>query len=114
MPASSTNPQAIVEDPESPISTVSEAQKVRERVAIGVQVVSEAVRLEGEDEMERPCGGTCLVGLGRRPVHGVFTVQRGGADEVFAASDVASAGGARRLCGRLPDCDLGARDGWLR
>ena len=63
MPASSTNPKAIVEDPESPISTFSEAQKVRERVAIGAQVVYEAVRLEGEDEMERPAVALAWSGL---------------------------------------------------
>ena len=45
---------AIVADPESPISTPSDARKVRERVAIGARVVYEAVRLEGEDELERP------------------------------------------------------------
>lgn len=46
--------KAIVADPESPISTLAEAQKVEERVAIGAKVVYEAVRLEGEDELERP------------------------------------------------------------
>jgi formate/nitrite transporter FocA (FNT family) len=46
--------KAIVNDPESPISTVAEAEKVQERVAIGAKVVYEAVRLEGEEELERP------------------------------------------------------------
>jgi formate-nitrite transporter family protein len=45
--------KAIVNDPESPISSVAEAQKVQERVAIGAKVVYEAVRLEGEEELER-------------------------------------------------------------
>lgn len=63
MLASSTNPKAIVEGPESPISTFSEAQKLRERVAIGAQVVYEAVRLEGEDEMKRPAVALAWSGL---------------------------------------------------
>ncbi len=46
--------KAIVNDPASPISTVAEAEKVQERVAIGAKVVYEAVRLEGEEELERP------------------------------------------------------------
>src|ERR1700730_4359848 len=53
MRASSTNAKSIVNDPESPISSIDEAQKVQERVAIGAKVVYEAVRLEGEEELER-------------------------------------------------------------
>src|SRR5579871_6040921 len=45
--------KAIVNDPASPISTVAEAEKVQERVAIGAKVVYEAIRLEGEEELER-------------------------------------------------------------
>ena len=53
--ASSTKEaKAIVNDPASPISSIAEAQKVQERVAIGAKVVYEAVRLEGEEELERP------------------------------------------------------------
>jgi formate/nitrite transporter FocA (FNT family) len=63
MPASSTKPTEIVKDPESPISTIAEAQKVRERVAIGAHVVYEAVRLEGEDELERPAVALAWSGL---------------------------------------------------
>jgi formate-nitrite transporter family protein len=58
MPSTSTSStkaaKAIVDDPESPISSVAEAEKVQERVAIGAKVVYEAVRLEGEEELERP------------------------------------------------------------
>ena len=46
--------KAIVNDPASPISSVAEAEKVQQRVAIGAKVVYEAVRLEGEEELERP------------------------------------------------------------
>jgi formate-nitrite transporter family protein len=53
----------IVDDPKSPISTVDEAQKVQERVAIGARVVYEAVRLEGEDELERPAAALAWSGL---------------------------------------------------
>ena len=54
MPASSKSSRSIVKDPESPIVSMVEAQKVQERVAIGAHVVYEAVRLEGEDELKRP------------------------------------------------------------
>ena len=54
MPASSKHPQEIANDPESPVSGLEEAKKVTERVAVGAHVVYEAVRLEGEDELERP------------------------------------------------------------
>src|SRR5580698_10410595 len=53
MPTTAEEAKAIVNDPESPISSVAEAQKVQERVAIGAKVVYEAVRLEGEEELER-------------------------------------------------------------
>ena len=53
MPTTAEEARAIVNDPESPISSVAEAQKVQERVAIGAKVVYEAVRLEGEEELER-------------------------------------------------------------
>jgi formate-nitrite transporter family protein len=39
---------------DSPISSIAEAHKVQDRVAIGASVVYEAVRLEGEDELKRP------------------------------------------------------------
>lgn len=58
MPPTSTSStkeaKAIVNDPASPISSIAEAEKVQERVAIGARVVYEAVRLEGEEELERP------------------------------------------------------------
>jgi formate/nitrite transporter FocA (FNT family) len=56
MPTTTTSTKeasAIVADPESPISSIAEAEKVQERVAIGAKVVYEAVRLEGEEELER-------------------------------------------------------------
>ena len=52
-PSPTQEVKAIVEDPNSPISSISEAQKVQERVAIGAKVVYEAIRLEGEEELER-------------------------------------------------------------
>ena len=52
--SSTKDAKAIVNDPASPISTIGEAEKVQERVAIGAKVVYEAVRLEGEEELERP------------------------------------------------------------
>jgi formate/nitrite transporter FocA (FNT family) len=54
MPISSKPAHEIVRDPESPVSSLEEARKVKERVALGAHVVYEAVRLEGEDELERP------------------------------------------------------------
>ena len=44
----------MVKDPESPISSMHEAHKVQERVAISAKIIYEAVRLEGEEELERP------------------------------------------------------------
>jgi len=44
----------LANDPESPVSGIEEAKKVQERVAPGAHIVYEAVRLEGEDELERP------------------------------------------------------------
>ncbi|HEX3819246.1 MAG TPA: formate/nitrite transporter family protein [Candidatus Sulfotelmatobacter sp.] len=63
MPASSKAAQEIVEDPESPVSNLEEAKKVKERVALGAHVVYEAVRLEGEDELERPAVALAWSGL---------------------------------------------------
>jgi formate/nitrite transporter FocA (FNT family) len=63
MRASSTKAKSIVNDPQSPISSIDEAQKVQERVAIGARVVYEAVRLEGEDELERPAAALAWSGL---------------------------------------------------
>jgi formate-nitrite transporter family protein len=63
MAKSSVTAKAIVADPESPISTLAEARKVEERVAIGAKVVYEAVRLEGEDELERPAVALAWSGL---------------------------------------------------
>lgn len=54
MPTAKNSAKALVNDPESPVSSIDEAQKVQERVAIGARVVYEVVRLEGEDELERP------------------------------------------------------------
>lgn len=54
VPSSSKPAHEIVNDPESPVSRIEEAEKVKERVAVGAHVVYEAVRLEGEDELERP------------------------------------------------------------
>jgi formate/nitrite transporter FocA (FNT family) len=62
MTTDSKKAKSIVADPDSPISTIDEAKKVQERVAIGAKVVYEAVRLEGEDELERP--GTALAWSG--------------------------------------------------
>ena len=63
MRAKSTDAKSIVNDPESPISSISEAHKVQERVALGARVVYEAVRLEGEDELERPAGALAWSGF---------------------------------------------------
>jgi formate/nitrite transporter FocA (FNT family) len=60
---SSTQAKSIVNDPESPISSIAEAEKVQERVAIGAKVVYEAVRLEGEQELERPAAALAWSGL---------------------------------------------------
>ena len=54
MTSSSKPARELVKDPESPISRLEEAEKVKERVEVGAHVVYEAVRLEGEDELERP------------------------------------------------------------
>jgi formate/nitrite transporter FocA (FNT family) len=54
MPTAQNSAKALVNDPESPVTSIDEAQKVQARVAIGARVVYEAVRLEGEDELERP------------------------------------------------------------
>ncbi len=54
MPTSSPAARDLVKDPESPVSKLEEAEKVKERVALGAHIVYEAVRLEGEDELERP------------------------------------------------------------
>ena len=63
MPSSPNSAQSIVKDPKSPVSTITEAQKVQERVAIGARIVYEAVRLEGEDELERPAVALAWSGL---------------------------------------------------
>jgi formate-nitrite transporter family protein len=63
MTTASTKAKSIVADPDSPISTIDEAKKVQERVAIGARVVYEAVRLEGEDELERPGAALAWSGL---------------------------------------------------
>lgn len=54
MPTARNSAKALVNDPESPVVSIDEPQKVQERVAIGARVVYEVVRLEGEDELERP------------------------------------------------------------
>jgi formate/nitrite transporter FocA (FNT family) len=63
MTISSKGAEEIVEDPESPVSSLEEARKVKERVAVGAHVVYEAVRLEGEDELERPAAALAWSGL---------------------------------------------------
>jgi formate-nitrite transporter family protein len=63
MTTDSKKAKSIVADPDSPISTIDEARKVQERVAIGARVVYEAVRLEGEDELERPGAALAWSGL---------------------------------------------------
>jgi formate/nitrite transporter FocA (FNT family) len=63
MPTSSKPARELVKDPESPVSRLEEAQKVTELVAIGAHVVYEAVRLEGEDELERPAVALAWSGL---------------------------------------------------
>ena len=63
MAISSKAAKDIVEDPESPVSSLEEARKVTERVAVGAHVVYEAVRLEGEDELERPAAALAWSGL---------------------------------------------------
>jgi formate-nitrite transporter family protein len=60
---SSSDAKSIVKDPKSPISNLAEAHKVEERVAIGAKIVYEAVRLEGEDELERPAQALAWSGL---------------------------------------------------
>lgn len=55
--------KSIVDDPESPVSSIVDAHKVQERVAIGAKVVYEAVRLEGEDELGRPAAALAWSGL---------------------------------------------------
>lgn len=55
--------KSIANDPKSPISSIAEAEKVKERVAIGAKVVYEAVRLEGEDELDRPAQALAWSGL---------------------------------------------------
>lgn len=52
--SSSKPAEEIAADPESPVSGIEEAEKVIERVAPGAHIVYEAVRLEGEEELERP------------------------------------------------------------
>jgi formate-nitrite transporter family protein len=63
MEKSPSTAKQIVADPESPISSLSDARKVEERVAIGAKVVYEAVRLEGEDELARPATALAWSGL---------------------------------------------------
>ena len=49
-----TKPQLVDPDPpEAPISTEAEAKQVEERQAIGAQIVYEAIRREGEEELSR-------------------------------------------------------------
>jgi len=55
--------KSIVTDPQSPISSIEEARKVEERVAIPAKIVYEAIRLEGEDELERPVAALAWSGL---------------------------------------------------
>jgi len=63
VPSSSKPAQELVKDPESPVSGLEEAKKVKERVAVGAHIVYEAVRLEGEDELERPAVALAWSGL---------------------------------------------------
>jgi formate-nitrite transporter family protein len=48
---------------EAPISTPAELKQVEERVAIGANVVYEAIRREGEDELHRPPAALAWSGL---------------------------------------------------
>lgn len=63
MPKPDKSAKAIANDPKSPVSSITEAQKVEQRVAIAAKVVYEAVRLEGEDELERPAVALAWSGL---------------------------------------------------
>jgi formate/nitrite transporter FocA (FNT family) len=63
LPMAAPNAKSIVDDPESPISSIGEAHKVEERVAIGAKVVYEAVRLEGDEELKRPAMALAWSGL---------------------------------------------------
>ena len=63
MSASPSKAKSLVDDPESPISTIAEAHKVQERVAVGANVVYETVRLEGEAELARPAVALAWSGL---------------------------------------------------
>jgi formate-nitrite transporter family protein len=63
MPTGAKSTKSLVQDPKSPVSSIEEAKKVEERVAIGARVVYEAVRLEGEDELERPAAALAWSGL---------------------------------------------------
>jgi formate-nitrite transporter family protein len=48
---------------EAPISTPAELKQVEERVAIGANIVYEAIRREGEDELHRPPAALAWSGL---------------------------------------------------
>jgi hypothetical protein len=54
---------------------ISEEQQVEERTAIGPHIVYEAIRREGEEELQRT--SSALAGLGsRRAGHGLFVCCR--------------------------------------
>lgn len=63
MPKPDKSAQAIANDPKGPVSSITEAKKVEKRVAIAAKVVYEAVRLEGEDELERPTAALAWSGF---------------------------------------------------
>lgn len=50
-------------DAEGPITTRAELKQVEERVAIGANVVYEAIRREGDDELRRPAQALAWSGL---------------------------------------------------
>lgn len=50
-------------DAEGPITTRTELKQVEERVAIGANVVYEAIRREGDDELRRPAQALAWSGL---------------------------------------------------
>jgi formate/nitrite transporter FocA (FNT family) len=53
----------LAEDTPTPITTEIEQKQVQERVAVGANVVYEAIRLEGESELARPTAALAWSGL---------------------------------------------------
>lgn len=108
MPPSQTKEiKAIVEDPKSPISSVSEAKRVQERVAIGAKVVYEAIRLEGEEELERPAVALAWSALAAGLSMGFSLVAEAALTSFLPEAPwrplIARAGYSRGLLARIPD-----------